>query len=89
MTKSNPPGAPRGRQSERKRLPAVVKGPHPIRKEKAAAEKRALAKRLKGEIADDASYKMERAEKGHAGKPARDKVIKPGKSAKAASTKRR
>jgi len=49
-------------------MPTVVKGEHPIRKEKAAAEKRALAKRLKGEKADDAADKMKRAETGKAGK---------------------
>jgi len=71
---TKPPAPPRGRQSQRKRLPTVVKGEHPIRKEKAAAERRALAKRLKGEKADYAADKMERAERGRGGRPG-----KPGK----------
>ena len=50
------------------RLPKVVKGAHPIRKEKAAAEKRALARRLKGENPDDASERLKRAADGKAGK---------------------
>ena len=73
MSKTNPPAPPRGRQSQRTRLPTVVKGEHPIRKEKAAAEKRALAKRLKGQKADAAADKMERAERGKAGKAAGSK----------------
>ena len=50
------------------RLPKVVKGAHPIRKEKAAAEKKALARRLKGEKADDAADRLKRAAAGKAGK---------------------
>ena len=73
MSKTNPPAPPRGRQSPRKRQPTVVKGEHPIRKEKAAAEKRALAKRLKGQRADAAADKMGRAERGKAGKAAGSK----------------
>ena len=49
-------------------MPSVVKGTHPIRKEKVRAEKRALAKRLKGERPDDAADKFRRAEAGKAGK---------------------
>ena len=89
MSKPKPPAAPRDRQSQRKHLPVVVKGEHPIRKEKAAAEKRALGKRLKGQKADDAADKMIRAEKGNAGKPARDKARRPRKTVKAASSKSR
>ena len=50
------------------RLPKVVKGAHPIREEKAAAEKKALAKRLKGEKADDAAERLKQAAAGKAGK---------------------
>ena len=50
------------------RLPKVVKGAHPIREEKAAAEKRALARRLKGEKPDDAAERLKRAAAGRAGK---------------------
>ena len=49
-------------------LPRVVKGTHPIRKEKAKAEKKALAKRLKGEKPDDAAERLKKAEAGKAGK---------------------
>jgi len=89
MSKPKPPAPPRGRESPRKRMPAVVKGEHPIRKEKAAAEKRALGKRLKGQKADDAADKMIRAETGGAGKPAKDKARRPRKTVKAASSKSR
>ena len=50
------------------RLPKVVKGAHPIRKEKAAAEKKALAKRLKGQNPDNVVERLKRAEAGKAGK---------------------
>ena len=46
------------------RLPRVVRGPHPIKREKAAAEKAALAKRLKGEPADDRASRMKEVEAG-------------------------
>jgi len=49
-------------------LPRVVKGTHPIRKEKAQAEKKALAARIKGQKPDDAANKFRRAEAGKAGK---------------------
>jgi len=75
MSKTNPPAPPKGRQSQRKRLPTVVKGEHPIRKEKAAAEKRALAKRVKGKKADDAADKMGRAERGKAGRPGKPRKV--------------
>ena len=47
-------------------LPKVAKGAHPIRKEKAAAEKKALAKRLKGQRPDDAADRLKQAEAGKA-----------------------
>ena len=50
------------------RLPRVVRGLHPIRKEKTAAEKKALGKRLKGEKADDMADRMKQAEAGKAKK---------------------
>jgi len=50
------------------RLPRVVRGLHPIRKEKAAAEKKALAKRLKGEPVDGIASRMKQAEAGKAKK---------------------
>ena len=46
------------------RLPRVVRGLHPIRKEKAAAEKKALAKRLNGEPVDGMASRMKQAEAG-------------------------
>ena len=52
------------------RLPRVVRGTHPIKREKAAAEKAALAKRLKGEPADDRASRMKEVE---AGKPKKKK----------------
>ena len=48
------------------RLPKLVKGAHPIRKEKAGAEKKALAKRLKGQRPDDAADRLKQAEAGKA-----------------------
>ena len=47
-------------------FPKVAKGAHPIRKEKAAAEKKALAKRLKGQRPDDAADRLKQAEAGKA-----------------------
>jgi len=58
-------------------LPKVAKGAHPIRKEKAAAEKKALAKRLKGEKADDAADRLKRAAAGKAGKKGKKKANEP------------
>ena len=49
-------------------LPRVVKGNHPIRKEKAQAEKKALAARIKGQKPDDAAERLKKAEAGKAGK---------------------
>ena len=55
-------------------LPRVVKGAHPIRKEKMRAERKALAKRLKGERPDDAADKFRRAEVGRAGTTGKKKA---------------
>jgi len=49
-------------------LPKVVRGTHPIHKEKVRAEKKALGKRLKGEKPDDAAERLKKAEAGKAGK---------------------
>ena len=49
------------------RVPKVVRGTHPIKHERAAAEKRALAKRLQGQRADDAADRLKHAEAGKAG----------------------
>jgi len=58
-------------------LPKVAKGAHSIRQEKARAEKKALAKRLKGEKADDAADKLKRAAAGKAGRKGKKKANKP------------
>ena len=55
------------------RLPRVVRGTHPIKREKAAAEKAALAKRLKGEPADDRASRMKEVEAGKAKKKKKKK----------------
>jgi len=50
------------------RLPRVVRGTHPLKREKAAAEKAALAKRLKGEPVDQMASRMKEVEAGKAKK---------------------
>ena len=47
-------------------VPKVMKGTHPIAKEKARVERRALAKRLKGQRPDDAADRLKQAEAGKA-----------------------
>ena len=49
-------------------LPRVVKGTHPIRKERAKVEKKALAARIKGQKPDDTAERLKKAEAGKAGK---------------------
>jgi len=56
------------------RLPRVVRGTHPLKREKAAAEKAALAKRLKREPVDEMATRMKEVE---AGKPKKKKKKKP------------
>ena len=55
-------------------MPRVVRGTHPIHKEKVRAEKKALAKRLKGEKPDDAAERLKKAEAGKAGKKKKAKA---------------